>query len=266
MFQALKGGVKTRHMSSFRMSRPRGLPNFVLLFIRTHGKFTVDENSFTVEPPQALLLAPNTGYSYGNPFGDYVDDWLHFSVETEEERDGLLALSNKPFYVDNQNSVASCLHQILWEMTYNTSDYADENIQALFKVLTNHLVYSYRAKDSLRQNSPYINQLQQLRLDMENSVFDDHSIRKSAHELNISESYFQFLYKELFGISFQKDLILMRVEHAKFMISSSNLSLEQIALSCGYSNEVHFYRQFKKHTGLSPAKYRKIADSVLEPI
>ena len=71
MFQALKGGVKTRHMSSFRMSRPRGLPNFVLLFIRTHGEFTVDENSFTVEPPQALLLAPNTGYSYGNPFGDY---------------------------------------------------------------------------------------------------------------------------------------------------------------------------------------------------
>ena len=49
----------------------------------------------------------------------------------------------------------------------------------------------------------------------------------------------------------------MRIEHAKYILTTTDLTLEQIAEICGYSNEVHFYRQFKQITGLTPSKYRK---------
>ena len=49
----------------------------------------------------------------------------------------------------------------------------------------------------------------------------------------------------------------MRIEYAKELIISTNLPLEHIAYSCGYSNEVHFYRQFLSKTGMTPGDYRK---------
>lgn len=171
MIKAITGGYINIHPSTFRMSRPKGLPHFILLVVRSHGSFDIGSEHFSVEPPQIIILAPHTPNYYGNPDGDYIDDWLH--------------------------------------------------------------------------------------LEISNSLEQKHSIARCAKQLNISESYFQLIYKRLFGVSFQQDLILMRVTRARFNLSTSNLSLSQIAEFCGYNNEVHFYRQFKKLTGVTPAQYRK---------
>ena len=259
MIEAIKGGCETRHPSTYRMSRPKGLPNYVVLIIRTHGEFQIGIESFSITPPQVIILAPNTPYSYGNPNGEYVDDWLHFEISDSPYLQNLIAMCNKPFPIDKHNLYTFCIRQILWELTYNDSSYAQDNINALFSLLFNHLITAYNTQDSLRERSPYLSQLQLLRLEMENSLADKHSIKDYAQKLNISESYFQYLYKDLFGIPFQQDLIRMRVDHAKYIITTSNLPLECVAEVCGYTNEVHFYRQFKKMTGISPAKFRKKA-------
>jgi len=47
------------------------------------------------------------------------------------------------------------------------------------------------------------------------------------------------------------------VDYAKELITSTTLPLEQIAYACGYSNEIHFYRQFLRKTGMTPGEYRK---------
>lgn len=49
----------------------------------------------------------------------------------------------------------------------------------------------------------------------------------------------------------------MRVDYSKYILRTTDLPMEQICDMCGYLNEVHFYWQFKKLTGTSPAKYRK---------
>ena len=67
-----------------------------------------------------------------------------------------------------------------------------------------------------------------------------------ADTLGISKSYFQHLYKEFFGVSFQQDYIQMRIAYAQDLLETSDMPMEQIAEICGYTNEVHFYRQFKK--------------------
>ena len=77
-----------------------------------------------------------------------------------------------------------------------------------------------------------------------------------AAVLNVSHSYFQALYKEFFGVPFKTDLIHMRLDYARDLISETNLTLEQIALMSGYNNEIHFYRQFKAKTSMTPKEYR----------
>ena len=71
-------------------------------------------------------------------------------------------------------------------------------------------------------------------------------------------SGFQHLYKRLFGVSVMSDVIKGRLDRAKRLLSSTNLTVREIGERCGYSNEFNFMRQFKDYVGKTPTEYRKI--------
>lgn len=50
----------------------------------------------------------------------------------------------------------------------------------------------------------------------------------------------------------------LRVEFACQKLSTSDISLVEIALDAGFSHQSHFTRTFKQQTGMTPAKYRAI--------
>lgn len=256
MIKAITGGCGSIHPSTYRMSRPKGLPHFVLLVVHCHSTFHIGTEHFIVEPPQVIVLAPNTPNYYGNPDGCYMDDWLHFETDEPDLIARLMPISNHPFPIEDTNIFSFCIYHILWELSFGQPSLKDENIRALFTYLFNNLFTVHPAK-SHSYVIPLENQLKQLHLEMENMLDQNYSIERCAKQLNISESYFQMIYKKQFGISFQRDLILMRVNRAKFTLTTSSLPLSQIAEICGYNNEVHFYRQFKQIMGVTPAQYRK---------
>lgn len=74
--------------------------------------------------------------------------------------------------------------------------------------------------------------------------------------MNMSPSYFQQIYKQIFGIPAVSDIILNRVGHASYLLKNTTYTVCQISASCGYENDVHFMRQFKKFTGQTPSEYR----------
>lgn len=260
MVKALTGSCRAWHPSGYRKSRLKGLPNFILLITRTQGEFQIEGRHFFVAPGSAVIFAPNTSYFYENPAGDYIDDWLHFDVGASSPlREQLLAMCNEPFPVDDRELFTFCIQHILLENLSSQDPCSQDNIAALFQLMFNHLSVSFQNRNNPEMMNPLERQLKLLRISMENTVTEEHSIREHARQLQISESYFQYLYKKLFEIPFQQDLIRMRVEHVKLILTTSSLPLSKIAELCGYSNEVHFYRQFKKLTGMSPAQFRKSA-------
>lgn len=50
-----------------------------------------------------------------------------------------------------------------------------------------------------------------------------------------------------------------RIEHASDLLSNSDLSLAEIANTCGFSDQSHFCALFKKHSGMTPAKFRDLS-------
>jgi AraC-like DNA-binding protein len=52
-------------------------------------------------------------------------------------------------------------------------------------------------------------------------------------------------------------VIRVRVHRAKELLSKFNLSLTEIAMSCGFFDQSHFSRSFKKTTGMTPSAYRR---------
>jgi AraC-like DNA-binding protein len=49
-----------------------------------------------------------------------------------------------------------------------------------------------------------------------------------------------------------------RIGHARQLLTSSNRSIADIALACGYAEAASFTRSFQKQLGVAPAKWRKI--------
>jgi AraC-like DNA-binding protein len=82
------------------------------------------------------------------------------------------------------------------------------------------------------------------------------SIQYIASELCIHPVYFAKLFKKHTGFSTGEYIRKIRVERASEMLSGSSASLAEIAYSCGFFDQSHFSKIFKKLTGLSPARYR----------
>ena len=53
-----------------------------------------------------------------------------------------------------------------------------------------------------------------------------------------------------------------RIDRACELLSKSNMSLSEVALTCGFSDQSHFCAMFKSHTGLTPAKFRDVSGQV----
>ena len=78
-----------------------------------------------------------------------------------------------------------------------------------------------------------------------------------SKELYISPQYFSRLYKQEMGINFIEKLTAVRMENAKKLMKSSDLSIKEICYLSGYSDPNYFSRLFKKFEGVSPSTYQK---------
>lgn len=83
-----------------------------------------------------------------------------------------------------------------------------------------------------------------------------------ARHVGMSPGHFSKIMTERLGRSFTELLNQYRINRAKYLITRSGYNLTAIALECGFFDQSHLSRTFRKSTGLSPGNYRK---KMLEP-
>jgi AraC family transcriptional regulator of arabinose operon len=182
---------------------------------------------------------------------------MHFECSKDEYFRNSGIPFNEVFSLRNPAKFTTFIEQIIWERNYTIEKYRFDNVSMLFQVLINNLILAYQEKDSVHSNNPYYTKLQNVRLLLQAAPYEKYLPKAISEQLGISVSYFQHLYTTTFDISFQSDLIEIRMEYAKNLIKTTNLTIEQIAEMSGYSSEVHFYRQFRKKTEMTPIEYRR---------
>lgn len=80
-----------------------------------------------------------------------------------------------------------------------------------------------------------------------------------AKECGLSPSYFARAFKVSTGTPPHKWMMERRLDKAADLMRNSALSLNEIALACGFSDQPHFTRAFHAARGMSPAAWRKDA-------
>lgn len=82
-------------------------------------------------------------------------------------------------------------------------------------------------------------------------------VQDLADLCGVSSSSFTRSFRVTQGVTPRQWIIQRRVARARTMMASSALALIDVAMACGFSEQSHFNRQFRKVVGVSPGVWRR---------
>lgn len=86
-----------------------------------------------------------------------------------------------------------------------------------------------------------------------------------ARECGLSVSHFTRAFRKTFGVSPYRWLLERRIDRAKALLAAGDLSLADIAMQSGFSDQTAFTRAFGRIVGDSPARWRRAVVSKSAP-
>lgn len=82
------------------------------------------------------------------------------------------------------------------------------------------------------------------------------TLEDAADYCSLSYSYFSRTFKSIFKTSFSNYVMKKRIENAMRLMAEMKMSLNDIALECGFSNLSHFIKCFSAEKGMTPKQFR----------
>lgn len=250
-------GMDARHDSNFEINRPNGSGDDLLLIFKTGAVAVIDGKQVDIVPDSALLYSKGEPQFYKACEGSYVDHWIHMDCDRSDE---LHSVSNLPFNqvvkLTNPAEAEGIMRMLVREQLSELPS-RERCIDLLLRMLLIKLGDSRQTDISSAVHSPYYSVLLEIRTEIYSNPSRYHTIEQLAHEANLSPSYFQRLYRGQFGISCYEDILSARVLTAQRYLQDTDMTVREIALDCGYENDVVFMRRFKQRTGITPSAYRK---------
>ena len=106
-----------------------------------------------------------------------------------------------------------------------------------------------------RKRPKWIDKLHQILNDCwaENLTLEDLSVAVSVHPVTISKQFTKY-----FACTLGEYLRKLRINKSIPLIRNSEFSLTEIALLCGFADQSHFTRNFKKMTGFLPKDFKRL--------
>lgn len=127
----------------------------------------------------------------------------------------------------------------------------NEELTELFKGLVEKATQKVRIENQSKLNKDFI--LQYIQVHYGENLYLD----KMAEIFDTTPKYFSNYFKKTFGINFVEYLNKVRLSHAKDLLRSTEISVNEIGQKVGYLNSSTFASTFKKYSGITPSEFRK---------
>lgn len=251
-------GYDSMHKIAHNRSFPNGYDDYTLLLVKTKSFFEIDGSIVHFPPNTIMIYGIHSPVHYGYLEPHYNDDWIHFELHDDDE-DVLSRLAlpiNTPFTLPYMGTLTEYSKLIVQEKLSSHS-HKEETINSLMHALLYSIASHLYTKPDSNMNNKYYYPMNELRIEILNAPYKKWDTPQLADRLHLSISHFQHLYKSFFGVTCIQDIITARIKFAELYLCTSEMSISSLALFCGYENELHFMRQFKKLTGMTPSQYRE---------
>jgi len=249
-------GFDSNHKKPCNIEYNLASNEYLALFIKKEAWYYLDGIKKDAHPNMVIIYPPNSHVHYGCDIPGYNDDWIHFSLKEDDINlfDSLsipLYKSLYPYDFYNLSKIVEMMSRAFHRTTVHSGDIINNYMHLLLYSLSDQLLQA-----PYEQMPKYFYELSRIRTEIYNAPANDWQVSELSNKLFISVSHFQHLYKSFFDTSCQKDVIKARIKLSQFYLVTTDMSIHEIADNCGYDNELHFMRQFKKNVGITPTEYR----------
>jgi AraC family transcriptional regulator of arabinose operon len=249
-------GYNHCHDADLNIERPNGSGDYLLLLLKTPSTFEINGVKVSVDKNCMFIYDIGTPQYYRSSQSTFSNDWVHFLFE-HDELQKFLRLNipfNTPIPLGSINEFSIIMKSLTYEYCSN-EEHSKEVINGYFKILFYKLSRAINHPHRVMHTSNY-DMLSTIRQKIYTKPYEQRTLDSTAHEVRMSKSYFQRLYKKYFGVSLVEDITRSRMEFAMSLLSDTNLNINSISQLCGYNNYAHFERLFKRFVGVSPKQYR----------
>jgi AraC-like DNA-binding protein len=140
-----------------------------------------------------------------------------------------------------------------WAKHLQQEKHTQQPFESLLLVAFNKFLKSKQAKGKAMPS--WAKELKEL---IQDHIDTSLSLKEISKDLHINPSYLSRQFSKHFdNLSFGEYIRKQRIERAIELMSNPAYTLTDIAYYTGFSDQSHFTRIFKKHTGTSPSEYRK---------
>ncbi|HEV2737013.1 MAG TPA: AraC family transcriptional regulator [Candidatus Elarobacter sp.] len=85
------------------------------------------------------------------------------------------------------------------------------------------------------------------------------SLRDVAAAMGYSPAYLTFIFRKRFGVPVTAWIIQRRIAEAQRLLRESTAAVSEICGNVGFNDVCYFTRQFARHVGATPSRYRSMS-------
>lgn len=225
--------------------------------VKGKGYYYVRNQKYTLHSGDAFLILPNELTFYQ---ADEEDPWTYIWIGFDGMKADIylkhcgLDRDHLILHCEQCDTLKSYMEDII---AHNTLSYSNElYIQGML-----YLFFSTLSKSA---NLPYESDISSDNLHVNKAIEYIHknyqnaiSVTDIANYVSLNRSYLSTIFQQSLHMSPQQFLLKFRMTKASNLLIETNLPINQIAYSCGYSNQLAFSKAFHKVYKISPSAYRK---------
>jgi len=242
-------------------------PTFIGQIKYGQGYYDFEEGGLAFLKPKQIVLPPEDIESYEGialyfhpdfirnyPLGNTINQYGFFSYDVSEA----LFLSAK-----EKEIIASLLASIACELDSNIDGFSQDILVSKIETLLNFSNRFYNRQFITRKavNHDIITSLDKLL----NNYFEEEtslknglpSVKYISTELKLSQRYLSDMLSSLTGLNTQQYIQNAIIEKAKEKLSTTYLSVSEIAYELGFEHPQSFSKLFKTKTNVSPLEFRQ---------
>ncbi|MGI6076923.1 MAG: AraC family transcriptional regulator [Fastidiosipilaceae bacterium] len=227
-----------------------------LLFVIGSGnlRFEIKNDRFVAHAGAIVWIERNLAHKY-YAVEPVCFKWFHFVGSLSDAYCKLLTGNRRPlFYPSNFKAINNHADQILSRLERSETG-QDHWIAAELGHIFANLAESGKNEDELPTTNALMLQAAEY---IENHCEESISVDYLAEKANFSKYYFIRLFRKVMFCTPYEYLINCRLSKAKRMLLSTDMSVEAIANSLGFSSASHFIKTFRENYGCTPQVFRNI--------
>lgn len=229
-------------------------PSLILMYVK-HGALNVESRggNFNARTGDIIFMDCTSPHFYYTP-NNLEFYWMHLSGVNSFDLCAYLTKNSVLFRTPNNQKIADIMYLLISQFRNRQSVSATSQSLSIYQMLC-FLMPDMAAAAEVSHGDDPVGQAKKY---IHEHIGEGLTLKEIAEHVNLSPSYFIRLFQKKMGYSPYEYVIAVRMDQAKYLLKTTDLSIKEIAFSTGYTSEPGFITAFSQKTGVPPGKFRSM--------